>query len=189
MGLKKHDIQKFITETSNDIFNTLRISAQLHSMVLGGGQGESLPDRLTMRTGATLRALVGSGNDGTSVARSDVVADGFKITYGVRLPWAAKHELGGTFPVQPGNRRFFWAKYFHTTDPKEKLKWKMMALFAKSLKYPARPFLLPTVTNSDTIAKIAEHLYDYLGDIIIFNYQLMINDNKAGSSFKRVVKY
>lgn len=160
-------------------------------MAMGGAEGESLPDKLTLRTGATLRALMGtgSGNRTSSIAMSETNGDGFKITYGVRLPWAAKHELGGTFAVKEGNRRFFWAKYFTSTDPTDKLKWKRMALFAKSLTYPARPFLLPTVNNSDTINKIAEHLYDFLGDMILFNFQLMVNENKQGDSFSRIVKY
>ena len=171
MVLKKNDIQRFITETSVDIFNTLRLSAQLHSMSLGGAEGESSPNRLTLRTGATMRALMGtsSSDSAGSIATSEASSDGFKLTYGVRLPWAVKHEFGGTFAVQAGNRKFFWAKYFNTTDPREKLKWKLMALFAKSLKYPSRPFLTPTVINSDTTNKIKEHLYDLLGEILWLN--------------------
>ena len=179
MALRKEDIQKFLDETSNDIFNTLRLSAQLHSMEFGA-QEDALPNRLTLRTGATLRALMGTGSRdrASSIAMSEATPDGIRLTYGVRLPWAALQEIGGIRVVTEGMRRFYWAKYFQATDPDSKNKWKRLALFKKTVRYPARPFLFPTVENPDTQNKIAEQVYDLLGDVIQFNYELMITGAK-----------
>ena len=59
-----------------------------------------------------------------------------------KLPYARIHELGGeTKPrVTKRSRRFFWAKFAETGDP----KWKWMALTEKAqfrVKIRARPYL------------------------------------------------
>ena len=180
MSLTKQEVHKILYESVTDIFNTLRMSAQLHAMELGG-RGDALPNRLTLRTGATLRALMGTGarDRATSIATAKPTGDGVQLEYGVRLPWGALHEVGGTIPVQAGHRRYFWAKYFEAKDPAQKDRWRGMALFAKVLKYPPRPFLFPTVENADTQNKIQEHLYDAVERILNVNYTFMIKDAKT----------
>jgi len=180
MSLTKQEVHKILYESVTDIFNTLRMSAQLHAMELGG-RGDALPNRLTLRTGATLRALMGTGarDRATSIATAKPSGDGIQLEYGVQLPWGALHEVGGVRPITEPMRKFYWARYFNEQNPQRKTMWKILALFKTSIKYPPRPFLFPTVENADTQNKIQEHLYDAVERILNVNYTFMIKDAKT----------
>ena len=72
--------------------------------------------------------------------------------YGSEVPYARRHERGGSQRVTKNQRGFFWHKYFDTGGE----MWKRMAL-SNRLNYPPRPYLRPATldaANSGRASKI-----------------------------------
>lgn len=116
------------------------------------GQGAVDPSRLTWRSGRLARSLSGQETQGqtgmTPEGIRNVVQQGSKTVgqFGSAVPYAARHEWGGTFPITARQRGFFYAKWKETRDS----MWR--ALFVKGLKggsitTPPRPFLMPTIND------------------------------------------
>lgn len=66
-----------------------------------------------------------------------------EVSAGDNLPYARIQQAGGEFnvPITQQSRKFFWAMFFKTGDP----KWQWMALSNKSsfhIRIPARPYMM-----------------------------------------------
>lgn len=124
-------------------------------------------DKLTMRSGRLARSLVGqSGFSGPGAAGGpDKIGtrEGFmKVTregsrwvgrIGTNVPYAARHEFGGDYPITKRQMGFFYGRYKETGDK----MW--IAMYAKGKKggviiTPRRPFLGPATTDPETIQGI-----------------------------------
>jgi hypothetical protein len=88
--------------------------------------------------------------------------NGFQIDLNLEpsLPYAAIHELGGSFtvPVTEDMRDFFFAKYYQTDEE----KWLWMATTRKrqfQIDIEARPYLEPNIERTaDEVSKRSERI-------------------------------
>lgn len=124
--------------------------------------------RLTLRSGALARALV-RGKEAGGIREVKREGDHWTGTTGVRLeqvPYARRHEFGGTFPITKKATGYFFHRFRETAEP----IWLALALKGKkggSITTPARPFLRPAAIDPDTqrgmdkiISKEMENLFN-----------------------------
>lgn len=160
----KPEFTKAVEDFSNAIFDKLSISA---SQQFNVGSGAPVKGRLTVRSGALIRALMGTGSrarsgqasTGNSVREMSFTPDSLTLKWGVQgLGGPAEgrerqyslagqmrmHEYGGTRVITEPMRRFFWKQYY--LSEKSNPMWKRLAL-SQVHTYPARPVMAPAIAS------------------------------------------
>lgn len=173
-------LYEWIHTVGNDIFQSLRVAAQLN-MNYSGGDTPPVAGKVTMRSGRLLRAVMGTGarEREESVARVVPTQYGVDFFWGVKLPYGALHEAGGTRVITPRMRKFYWAMYYLNRWGK-KAMWKRLAITGlgqkNTINYPPRPYLRPAIDNSQGMIKSA--VEKQWGNLIKFTIDRMIEQNK-----------
>lgn len=131
-----------IYEAGQEILSQIGIVSQSQFMKRGG----NVDNILSIRSGRLARAVLGGLNQREQEGINTITIQGDTaiINKGVRVPYAALHELGGIREITQRMRKFFWAKFFETQDT----KWIAMAR-SNQLVFPARPYLAPAVYSVD----------------------------------------
>jgi hypothetical protein len=139
-----------------------QIATGQYMIMTGGASGSTLPGvgtavnatRLTWRSGRLARSLVGQSTwvQDTSGVRREAEGDrvvevrpgsfyGRITTY---VPYARRHEYGGTFPVTNKQAVFFYHKWQETRNE----MWKAMS-YSRTITTPPRPFMGPTFQGAE----------------------------------------
>jgi hypothetical protein len=146
-------ISRVFRLTCERVLSRIAINAAGHMIVPGGMGKPSDKTKLTTRTARLLRSIVGARGQEwggkESIRKVRITKTKFEAEAGTKVPYAPAHEFGTparTDLVTSKQRKFFWAMFFKTNEP----KWKGAAL-SKGIHrktYGGRPFLAPAMVET-----------------------------------------
>ncbi len=131
------------------------IATTKYMIMTGGAQGSALrsvhPTKLTWRSRRLALSLKGQSRgrgggmtrEGLRIIRQE--GNRWVGRIGTTVPYAARHEFGGTFPISKRQVGFFFFKS-RSAPFGERSMWKALAikgLMGGSIRTPRRPFLEP----------------------------------------------
>jgi len=152
-------VARVVRNTTLRVFERARANAANNLIMTGEKDSKSAtvdPQRLTMRGGRLMRAIVGArgrggaGGESGYTQKIEASTGTAMIEWTISVPYAGLHEYGGTVPalsiiMTPRMRSFLWAKYYETRED----KWKFAALkrgvTLPARAYPARPYMRPGI--------------------------------------------
>ncbi len=153
------------------------IATTKYMIMTGGGQGSTLrsvhPTKLTWRTRRLALSLKGQSRGQAAMTREGVriirqQGKRWVGTIGTTVPYAARHEFGGTFPITKRQIGFFFAKA-KSAPFGEGSMWKALAikgLMGGTIRTPRRPFLEPAGRDPQTQRGIVRILNEDIQQMI-----------------------